>query len=117
MGETVNRAGIETWMPLRPPLSARASASAFQRCASSITRIQRREADDDRNRALAAIREKALAAVTASTVKDRALLDAAMRVLLDLAQQRWRVRLRAGSVEVCRPLQIRTDPDAEKMRV
>lgn len=108
----------EKWIRLSPPLSApERSAHVLQKCASAVTRIQSRAADADWDHALSSVLGKMLAKINVAAVKDGALLNAAMRVLIDLARQRWRVRVRDQSVEVCAPAEARTDPHAEKGRV
>src|SRR5262245_44600361 len=109
-------AAPEEWIRLRPQLPASASATIFQRCASAVARTQRRLADDP-DRALSNMLPKSLAMVKSAAVRDRAALDAAVRVLLDLARQRWHVRVRKNVVEVSPPLEFQSNPGAEKARV
>lgn len=108
----------ETWIALRPPLSVPdRSAPVFQKCASAVTRTRRRAPVEDYDQALSSVLEKTLAEVGSLAVDDRTMLNAAIRVLIDLARQRWRVRVRDHTVEVCPPAELRTDPQAEKARI
>jgi hypothetical protein len=59
----------------------------------------------------------ALAAVQAVPGEDHGALESGTRVLCDLALQRWRVRTRAGQVEVSPPEELQADPLAEKDRI
>ena len=57
------------------------------------------------------------ASLQATVAKDRAVLNAAARVVCDLARQRWRVRVRDSGVEIRPPAELRGDPKAEKERI
>lgn len=111
-------ASSEQWIRLRPPLSvAERSALMFVRCASEIARIQSRAVEEERDRGLSDLLDVALAEADTAVVKDCAVLNAATRVLCDLARQHWHVRVRDQNVEVRRPAELLTDPQAEKERV
>jgi hypothetical protein len=106
------------WILLKPPLSSTGdSAVTFVTFATKLVRIQNRSADDDRDRDLSGALDAALAAASAAVMNDRAILQAALRVLSDLVRQRWRVRVRRHCVEVCPSPELRADPLAEKDRV
>lgn len=108
----------EKWIILQPPLSIPdRSIPIFIRLASAIARIQRRTADDDRDREMSSALEKSLSKAHSDVAKDFAMLNASTRVLCDLARQRWCIRVRNRKVEVCPPAELRTDPKAEKERV
>src|SRR5574338_777652 len=115
----MSRTSPQTWICLRPPFSAKQrSASVFVALASVLAKIQRRPCSDEaRGCALKNALDAALADIERAATKDRAMLNAAARVLHDLARQRWRVRLRGRDVEVCPPQEVRADPLAEKERV
>ena len=90
----------------------------FVDCASALVHVQRRYLDDDaRGRAVTEALVATRADIERAALEDRAILDAASRVLCDLARQRWRVRVRNQEVEVCQPEEMRDDPQAEKERV
>jgi hypothetical protein len=107
------------WTHLQPPFSAKQrSQSVFVDLASAIAKIQRRPLSDEaRGCALTDALEATLADIKRAAIKDRAMLDAAARVLYDLARQRWQVRVRRREVNVFPPQEVRADPRAEKERV
>ena len=81
-------------------------------------RVQRRSLDEEaRGRAVTEALDATRAGIQHAATEDRAILDAATRVLCDLARQRWRVRVRAQEVEVRQPEELCADPLAEKERV
>ena len=90
----------------------------FVDCASHLVKVQRRSLDDEaRGRAITEALEAIRADIELAAIEHRAILDAATRVLCDLARQRWRVRVRNQEVEVCQPQELHADPQAEKERV
>ena len=115
----MRKTSLVRWIRLRPPVSPKKrSASTFVDCASSLLTVQRGCLDDKaRGRAVAEVLDATRVDIERGAVEDRAILDAATRVLCDLVRQRWRVRVRNGEVEVCHPKELYADPQAEKERV
>lgn len=115
----MKKASRERWIRLQSPVSPKKqSASVFVDCASALIEIQRRSLDDEvRGRAIAKALSGTRAAIEGTAIEDHAILDAATRVLCDLARQRWRVRVRNHQVEVCQPEELHADPRAEKERI
>ena len=115
----MSKTSRERWIRLRPPVSPKKrSASVFVDCASAFVKVQRRSLDDEaRVRAVTEALDATRANIERAAIEDRAILDAATRVLCDLVRQRWRVRVRNQEVEVCPPEELRADPRAEKERV
>ena len=107
------------WIRLRAPVSpTKRSASAFVDCASALLKVQHSNLDDEaRGRAVTEVLDATLVEIAGVAVEDRAILDAAVRVLCDLARQRWRVRVHNRIVEVSHPEELHSDPQAEKERV
>lgn len=92
--------------------------SVFVDCASSLVKVQRHSLDHEtRDRAVTKVLDATRADIERAVIEDHAILDAATRVLCDLARQRWRVRVRDREVEVCQPEELLGDPQAEKQRV
>lgn len=115
---TMSQVTGKRWIHLQPPLSGTSeSALIFVNFASKLARIQSRSADDERDREVSGALDGALAAAGSAVMNDRAVLQAAVRVLSDLVRQRWRVRVRRHCVEVCPSPEVRSDPLAEKDRV
>ena len=115
----MSKTSRERWIRLRPPVSRKkGTASVFLDCASDLVRVQRRSVDEKaRDRAVTEALDATLVGIKHAAVEDRATLEAATRVLCDLARQRWRVRVRDQEVEVSQPEELRADPRAEKERV
>ena len=115
----MSKTSRERWIRLPPPVSPKKrSASVFVDCASALVKVQRRPSDYEAGgRAVTETLNAARADIERAAIEDRAILDAATRVLCDLARQRWRVRVRNQEVEVCQPEELRADPRAEKERV
>ena len=115
----MSKTSRERWIRLRPPVSPKKrSASVFVDCASALVRVQRRSLDDEvPGRTVTEAFDAARTDIERAGMEDRALLDAATRVLCDLARHGWRVRVRNQEVEVCQPEELRADPQAEKERV
>ena len=109
----------ERWIRLRPPVSPKKrSVSVFVDCGSTLVKAQRRALDDEaQGRAVTNALNATRGEIERAAIEDRAILDAATRVLCDLARQRWRVRVRNQEVEVCQPEKLRANPQAEKERV
>lgn len=106
------------WLQLQPPLSSTGrSVAIFVSFATKLARIPSRSGYEDRDLALDELLKTALAAVGSAVIDDRAVLNAAARVLCDLARQRWRIRVRCNRVQVCPSAELHTDPVAEKERV
>ena len=118
MGKVLSAVPTEKWIRLRPLLSSPdRSEKVFLDCAAGLARIQRRPSSDKRGSGVSDVLEATAASVRTAVAQDRAVLNAAVRVVCDLARQRWRVRVRNGGVEVCPPVELRTDPKAEKERI
>ncbi len=115
----MSKTSPERWIRLRPPLPPkRRSSAAFVGFASALAKLQRRSLNAEaRSCALAEVLDATRADIERASNEDRAILDAATRVICDLAQQRWRIRVRNQEVEVCPPEELRADPQAEKERV
>ena len=73
--------------------------------------------DEARARAVTEALNATRADIERAAIEDRAILDAATRVLCDLVRQRWGVRVRNQEVEVSQPEELRADAQAEKERV
>jgi hypothetical protein len=115
----MSKASPERWIPLRPPLPAkRRSFAVFVGFASALAKVQRLPlAAEVQSCTLTEVLDAARTDIERASNENRAILDAAARVLCDLARQRWRIRVRNQVVEVCPPEELRADPQAEKERV
>lgn len=101
------------WTTLEPPLSSKASQSAFVEHARTLAKVCQRERTEE---ALEKARGTFVAEVAACRRTDRQALLAAGLVLTDLATQGWTVRVRSERVEVKPPVAV-TDLIAEKARI
>lgn len=89
----------------------------FTSCAAALAKIQRRTAGDEQGEELSNTLEAAIANLRVTASKDVPILKAAMRVLCDLARQRWLIRVRGHDVQVSPPAELQSDLSAEKQRV
>ena len=115
----MSKTSRQRWIRLGPPVSGKKrSRLVFVDCASDLAKVQRRSLNEDtRGRAVTEVLNASRVGIKGAAVEDRAILDAATRVLCDLARQGWRVRVRNQKVEVREPDELRADPLAEKERV
>lgn len=104
------------WISLHPPLSSSKSAGVFQRCALAVIRSQSHNTTNH-DQVLSDVMNRTLTEINSVSVKDRTILSAAVHVLLDLARQRWRIRVHQHIVAVCPPEELQADPKAEKARI
>lgn len=111
-------AAPEKWIRLQPRLSGgETSCAPFVEHAHEVMRAQSEEDPEARSTLVRKAADERLAEARAWPSADRTRISAAIRVLSDLALQRWRVRILDGHVEVCLPADLRSDPAAEKARV
>ena len=110
----MGRQAHNSWVVLSPPFPERSGARhAFREHAQRLSELL--SADDDGEDVDDALRE----AIGVRSSGERATaLRAALCVLVDLARQRWSIRVtESGEVEVKRPAGDRLDPSREKARV
>jgi hypothetical protein len=116
MGEM--EATPDTWILLQPPFAEPVrSAGIFVEHAATLASIQRTKGTDAGDASLAEALETTLLQEASWPPQDRALLTAGLRVITDLARQRWKIRTDSGDVEVCPLAELGTDPQNEKERV
>jgi hypothetical protein len=108
----------KNWIRLQPKLSrGRESFAHFLEHAQSLMCALSKPETDDRGNVIAKILDSTLTKTRSWPSQDRIHLSAAIRVLTDLALQRWKIRVANAHVEVCAPIELHSDPVAEKERV
>src|SRR2546422_10303612 len=105
----------DKWIRLQPPFSEPArSLPVFTEYAAALARIQHSDRIDCCDAAFVEALEVIMSQEGSWPLKDRAMLIAAVRVITDLARQRWKLRVDYGHVEVCSEAELSTDPQTEK---
>lgn len=103
------------WTALRPPFSSDESLAVFSECASAMSALES-HAEEEFETALGDLLPLTLARASSVPAPDLPLLDAAIRVLIDLGVQGWRAGVRGGVVEVAPPPATPLSLEASKAR-